>query len=257
MILDIEILVADEIISMLDASTRIDVLNILGDLKERGLGVLFVTHDLALGNYISDRVVILKHGRIVEMGPTPKVFANPVHPYTRMLLTCVAQLTAKWEPTAAEPDDVGTKTLQPRRRRPLRGEETASAHHIESAHHLVHERELRREGAGYGVASEWAPFDAATNAAFEPLETFAQRFDQLLATITGIGFDTIDLWFGHLNWRWATPSTSLERARLSLATRSASSLAGAWAPQPTIWRRLPSRERPRRRSDRGRRPRAS
>ena len=86
LILDIEILVADEIISMLDASTRIDVLNILGDLKDRGLGVLFVTHDLALGNYISDRVVILQRGRIVEMGPTPKVFANPVHPYTRMLL---------------------------------------------------------------------------------------------------------------------------------------------------------------------------
>ena len=99
LILDIEFLVADEIISMLDASTRIDVLNILGDLKERGLGVLFVTHDLALGNYISDRVVILQRGRIVEMGPTPAVFANPVHPYTRMLLTCVPQLTAKWEAT--------------------------------------------------------------------------------------------------------------------------------------------------------------
>ena len=97
LILDIEFLVADEIISMLDASTRIDVLNILGDLKDRGLGVLFVTHDLALGNYISDRVVILQRGRIVEMGPTPKVFANPVHPYTRMLLACVPQLTAKWE----------------------------------------------------------------------------------------------------------------------------------------------------------------
>jgi ABC-type oligopeptide transport system ATPase subunit len=99
LILDITFLVADEIISMLDASTRIDVLNILGDLKERGLGVLFVTHDLALGNYISDRVVILQHGRIVEMGPTPKVFANPLHPYTRMLLACVPQLTAKWEAT--------------------------------------------------------------------------------------------------------------------------------------------------------------
>lgn len=99
LILDIEFLVADEIISMLDASTRIDVLNILGDLKERGLGVLFITHDLALGNYISDRVVILQRGRIVEMGPTPKVFAKPVHPYTRMLLACVPQLTAKWEAT--------------------------------------------------------------------------------------------------------------------------------------------------------------
>ena len=82
---------------MLDASTRIDVLNILGDLKDRGLGVLFVTHDLALGNYISDRVVILQRGRIVEMGPTPKVFSNPVHAYTRMLLACVPQLTAKWD----------------------------------------------------------------------------------------------------------------------------------------------------------------
>jgi peptide/nickel transport system ATP-binding protein len=99
LLMDIEILVADEIISMLDASTRIDVLNILGDLRDRGLGVLFVTHDLALGNYLSDRVVILQHGRIVEMGPTPKVFANPVHPYTRMLLSCVPQLTAKWDAT--------------------------------------------------------------------------------------------------------------------------------------------------------------
>ena len=46
---------ADEIISMLDASTRVDVLNLLGDLKARGLGILFITHDLSLGNYISER----------------------------------------------------------------------------------------------------------------------------------------------------------------------------------------------------------
>ncbi len=105
LLLDIDILVADEIISMLDASTRIDVLNILGDLKARGLGVLFITHDLALGNYVSDRVVIMQHGRIVEMGPTPKVFGSPAHPYTRMLLTCVPQLTAKWEATPAVDDD--------------------------------------------------------------------------------------------------------------------------------------------------------
>jgi ABC-type oligopeptide transport system ATPase subunit len=115
LILDIEILVADEIISMLDASTRIDVLNILADLKERGLGVLFVTHDLALGNYISDRVVILQRGRIVEMGPTPKVFSSPGHPYTRMLLACVPQLTSKWEETpssAALAEAGAAKTLQ-------------------------------------------------------------------------------------------------------------------------------------------------
>ena len=58
---------------------------------------------------------------------------------------------------------------------------------------------------GYGAADEWGPFDAATNAAFEPVETFPARFDALLGSITGTGFDAIDLWFAHLNWRWATP----------------------------------------------------
>ena len=98
LLLDIKLLVADEIISMLDASTRIDVLNLLGDLKQRGLGVLFITHDLSLGNYISDRTVILRRGEIVEMGATEKVFGNPQHPYTKMLLTSVPQLHSKWEP---------------------------------------------------------------------------------------------------------------------------------------------------------------
>ena len=110
LLLDIKLLVADEIISMLDASTRIDVLNLLGDLKERGLGVLFVTHDLSLGNYISDRTVILRRGEIVEAGATPKVFGNPLHPYTRMLLSSVPQLHTKWAATprpAAEPSDDG------------------------------------------------------------------------------------------------------------------------------------------------------
>jgi len=100
LLLDIKLLVADEIISMLDASTRIDVLNLLGDLKARGLGVLFITHDLSLGNYISDRTVILRHGEIVEAGATSKVFGNPLHPYTRMLLTSVPQLHSKWDATA-------------------------------------------------------------------------------------------------------------------------------------------------------------
>jgi peptide/nickel transport system ATP-binding protein len=97
LLLDIDFLVADEIISMLDASTRIDVLNLLGDLKARGLGILFITHDLSLGNYISDRTVILRRGAIVELGPTDRVFGNPQHPYTQMLLASVPQLHRKWE----------------------------------------------------------------------------------------------------------------------------------------------------------------
>jgi peptide/nickel transport system ATP-binding protein len=96
LLLDIRYLVADEIISMLDASTRIDVLNLLGDLKARGLGILFITHDLSFGNYISDKTVILRRGSIVEMGDTEKVFGDPRHPYTQMLLASVPRLHAKW-----------------------------------------------------------------------------------------------------------------------------------------------------------------
>jgi ABC-type oligopeptide transport system ATPase subunit len=103
LLLDIKYLVADEIISMLDASTRIDVLNLLGGLKERGLGVLFVTHDLSLGNYISDRAVILRRGVVVEMGATEKVFGNPRHPYTKLLLGSVPQLHERWSTLEAPP----------------------------------------------------------------------------------------------------------------------------------------------------------
>jgi L-ribulose-5-phosphate 3-epimerase len=81
---------------------------------------------------------------------------------------------------------------------------------------------------GYGAADEWGPFDAATNAAFEPIETFPERFDALLAEITGAGFDAIDLWFGHLNWRWATDD-HVAAARESLDRRDVrvASLAGS------------------------------
>jgi ABC-type oligopeptide transport system ATPase subunit len=97
LLLDIRLLVADEIISMLDASTRIDVLNLLGDLKARGLGILFITHDLSLGNYISERTVILRRGAVVEMGATDRVFGRPRHSYTRSLLASVPQLHRKWD----------------------------------------------------------------------------------------------------------------------------------------------------------------
>jgi peptide/nickel transport system ATP-binding protein len=101
LLLDIKYLVADEIISMLDASTRIDVLNLLGDLKARGLGVLFITHDLSLGHYISDRTMILRKGVVVELGPTASVFGNPQHRYTKLLLASVPQLHTKWNADGA------------------------------------------------------------------------------------------------------------------------------------------------------------
>jgi ABC-type microcin C transport system duplicated ATPase subunit YejF len=103
LLLDVKVLVADEIISMLDASTRVDVLNLLVKLKRQGLAILFITHDLSLGNYVSDRTIILRHGAIVEMGATGKIFGNPQHDYTKMLLTAVPELHKKWQHTALDP----------------------------------------------------------------------------------------------------------------------------------------------------------
>ena len=97
LLLDVKVLIADEIISMLDASTRVDVLNLLVKLKRQGLAILFITHDLSLGNYVSDRTIILRHGAIVETGATEKIFGNPQHDYTRMLLTAVPELHKKWQ----------------------------------------------------------------------------------------------------------------------------------------------------------------
>ena len=102
LLLDIQFLVADEIISMLDASTRIDVLNLLADLKSRGLSILFITHDLSLGYYISEKSVILYRGCVAEMGSTGKIYDKPLHPYTQMLMAAVPRLDQKWAETKVE-----------------------------------------------------------------------------------------------------------------------------------------------------------
>jgi peptide/nickel transport system ATP-binding protein len=108
LLLDIGFLVADEIISMLDASTRVDVLNLLADLKSRGLSILFITHDLSLGYYISERAVILYRGTVAEIGRTEKIFDNPLHPYTRLLMASVPRLDEKWVEQTTLPANGGS-----------------------------------------------------------------------------------------------------------------------------------------------------
>jgi ABC-type oligopeptide transport system ATPase subunit len=140
LLLDIKYLVADEIISMLDASTRIDVLNLLGDLKARGLGVLFITHDLALGNYISEKTVILRRGTIVEMGATEKVFGNPRHPYTKMLIASVPHLHKKWDQVEEEvgaPDVHEHVVREERPDRPADGDDAAPLEAVEDDHFVA------------------------------------------------------------------------------------------------------------------------
>ena len=80
------ILVADEPVSMLDVSIRLGVLNLLADLqREEGLGVLYITHDLATARHFSDEIMVLNQGRIVEHGPADVVILRPQDPYTQEL----------------------------------------------------------------------------------------------------------------------------------------------------------------------------
>lgn len=99
LLLNVEVLIADELISMLDASTRVGILNLLVDIcRSTGMSVLFITHDLALGYYISDYTLIMHRGRLVEMGATREVYHHPVHPYTKMLFRSVPDIGSRWDP---------------------------------------------------------------------------------------------------------------------------------------------------------------
>ena len=82
------ILIADEPTSALDLLTQAQVIELLDNLvEERGMGLLLISHDLVVVKGVVDRVAVMFEGRIVEEGPTEKVFSSPRHPYTRMLLT--------------------------------------------------------------------------------------------------------------------------------------------------------------------------
>lgn len=81
-----KLLIADEPVSMLDVSIRLGVLNLLADLqREEGLGVLYITHDLATARHFSDEILVLNRGRIVERGPADDVILRPQNPYTQEL----------------------------------------------------------------------------------------------------------------------------------------------------------------------------
>jgi oligopeptide/dipeptide ABC transporter ATP-binding protein len=91
-ILEPEVLVADEPVSMLDMSVRAKILQLMLDLKrDLGLTYVYITHDLASAKYFCDRIAIMYLGRVVEIGPTEEIFANPRHPYTKALLKAIPE----------------------------------------------------------------------------------------------------------------------------------------------------------------------
>ena len=88
--LDPDVIIADEAVSALDVSIQAQVLDLLADLKARlNLSMLFVTHDLRVAAQICDRIMVMRRGEVVEMGPTARVLGQPEHAYTRSLLDAI------------------------------------------------------------------------------------------------------------------------------------------------------------------------
>lgn len=90
LILEPSFVICDESVSALDVSVQAQVLNLLNELKsDFGFAALFISHDLSVVRYISDRILVMKQGKIVETGESEKVYNNPEHPYTRQLLEAI------------------------------------------------------------------------------------------------------------------------------------------------------------------------
>jgi peptide/nickel transport system ATP-binding protein len=91
------VLIADEPTSMIDACSRSTILDMLLKLRaEKGMTILFITHDLGLAYYVSDTLYIMQRGQIVERGPADEVVLHPKHPYTRQLVSDVPKLNETW-----------------------------------------------------------------------------------------------------------------------------------------------------------------
>jgi peptide/nickel transport system ATP-binding protein len=87
---DPELILADEPISMLDVSIRIGILNLMNQLKEeRGIALVYITHDLASARYLGDKIIVMYAGHMVEGGASEEIMKHPAHPYTQLLLSAV------------------------------------------------------------------------------------------------------------------------------------------------------------------------
>lgn len=96
-----KLIVADEPVSMIDASRRMIIINLFKRLRdEAGRSFLYITHDLATAYYISDYVAVMNKGQVVEFGPARQVMSDPQHAYTRLLLDSIPTIRSRWRPRA-------------------------------------------------------------------------------------------------------------------------------------------------------------
>ena len=97
-----KLILADEPVSMLDVSIRIGLLNLMAKLRDtEGVSILYITHDLASARYVTDRLIVMYAGHLVETGPVEDVLANPRHPYTQLLLSAAPDPRAPLNVSAA------------------------------------------------------------------------------------------------------------------------------------------------------------
>lgn len=107
------LILADEPVSMVDASLRMAIVNVFRKLRdEQGVSVLYITHDLATAYYISDRIAIMQRGYIVESGPVETVLDNPLHPYTQLLQESVPKPSAEARELWARPIELGVREVK-------------------------------------------------------------------------------------------------------------------------------------------------
>ena len=115
-----KLLIADEPVSMVDASLRATILSNIYDLKDKyGISILYITHDLATAYHVSDYVMVLFKGHVVEAGPPRDVIGDPQHPYTQLLIDSIpwpdldrswGSTDGTWDPAEQEADALRAET---------------------------------------------------------------------------------------------------------------------------------------------------